>query len=320
MKISIVIPTYNEAANMNELLRRLVAVVPAAQIIVVDDASPDGTSELIRSFVAPVPVKVIVRERERGLGGALTRGLREALADGAEFVVTIDADLSHAPEDIPRLLKAAEEADLVLGSRRVPGGSVVGWSRGRDLLSRTAAGISRFVFGLRTRDATTGFRVYRADFLKAIDLAAVRSKGYAFQEEMVMLAETGGFSVAEVPIEFVDRRPGGRNCRWLKPFSRSARSSNCVAAPQAAAHSHGSPFWRSRRWLFVIIFHRRKESDYDMGAFSYRAIMGRHFNFFRFYSSPLWMKLSFPNYALYFPILALSGTAHRRRPPSGARF
>ena len=309
MKISIVVPTFNEAANIDELLRRLVAVTPAAQIIVVDDASPDGTSELIRSFVAPVPVKVIVRERERGLGGALTRGLREALADGAEFVVTIDADLSHAPEDIPRLLKAAEEADLVLGSRRVPGGSVVGWSRGRDLLSRTAAGISRFVFGLRTRDATTGFRVYRADFLKAIDLAAVRSKGYAFQEEMVMLAETGGFSVVEVPIEFVDRKAG----RSKLSLAEAVFSFGALLKLRCRAPGRRSFAWFAVLALAALAFRYylspQKGSDYDMGAFSYWAIMGRHFNFFRFYSSPLWMKLSFPNYALYFPILALLGTA-----------
>ena len=208
MRIAIVVPTYNEAANIGELMQRLVAAVTSAQIIVIDDSSPDGTAGLARSFAAPVPPVVIVRELERGLGGALLCGMREALDGGADFVVTIDADLSHAPEDIPRLLKAAETNHLTLGSRRVPGGSVAGWSRGRNFLSRGAAGMSRFVFGLKTRDATTGFRVYRADFLKAIDLGAVRSKGYAFQEEMVMLAETGGFSVAEVPIEFVDRKKG----------------------------------------------------------------------------------------------------------------
>jgi dolichol-phosphate mannosyltransferase len=317
MIISVVIPTYNEAANIGELLRRIVSAVPAAQIIVVDDGSPDGTADIARSFAAPVPIKVIVRADERGLGGALTRGIREALAGSAEFVVTIDADLSHAPEDISRLLKAAETNHLVLGSRRVPGGSVAGWSRGRDLLSRAAAGISRLVFGLKTRDATTGFRVYRADFLKAIDLTAVRSKGYAFQEEMVMLAETGGFSVAEVPIEFVDRKAGSSKLS----IAEGIFSLGSLIKLRCRAIDRRSLAWFGILSLVALgaryYFSPLMGNDYDLKAFSYWAVRGRPFNFFGFYSDSLGPHLSFPNYALYFPILALLGPAAQATTEAG---
>jgi glycosyltransferase involved in cell wall biosynthesis len=307
MKIAIVVPTYNEAANIDELLRRLVAAIPASQIIVVDDASPDGTADIVRSFISSVPVKVIVRVGERGLGGALLHGMREALANGAEFIVTIDADLSHAPEDIIRLLAEAEDTHLTLGSRRVPGGSVAGWSRSRDLLSRAAAGISRFVFGLKTRDATTGFRVYRADFLKAIDPAAVRSRGYAFQEEMVMLAETGGFSVAEVPIEFVDRKEGRSKLSIVEGMS----SLGSLVKLRCRAIDRRSLAWFGVLSLAALFaryyFSPLKGNGYDMTAFSYWAARGRLFNFFSFYSDRQGPWLSFPNYALYFPILAMLG-------------
>lgn len=219
MNLAIVIATYNEAANVAELLVRLQKTVPGARVVIVDDDSPDGTAALAGGFGSTLRVDVIVRVGERGMGGALVRGLKAALAGGADTVVTMDADLSHAPEDIPRLIAAAADHQLVLGSRRVDGGSVVGWSRGRDLVSRFASGLSRQLLGLKTRDVTTGFRAYRADLLRQMDLAAVSAKGYAFQEEMVMRVEAGGFSVCEVPINFIDRRAGKSKLSLAETFS-----------------------------------------------------------------------------------------------------
>ena len=309
MKIAIVVPTYNEAANIDELLQRLTAAVPAARIIVVDDASPDGTAERVRAFSSPSLVTVIVRTAERGLGGAIIAGMREALANGAEHIVTIDADLSHAPEDVVRLLAAATDNHLTLGSRRVPGGSVAGWSRTRDLVSRAASGFSRRVFGLKAHDATTGFRVYRADLLRAIDLGAVRSRGYAFQEEMVMHAEAGGFSVIEIPIGFVDRQAGVSKLSLGEAF----------ASLGALVRIRWGKFDR-RPWLWLTIMivaglglryylAPSPGSAYDTSAFAYWAARARTFRFLAFYAGPPEPKLSFPNYALYFPMLAVLGPA-----------
>lgn len=309
MKNVIVVPTYNEAANIEELLRRLRAAAANATIIVVDDSSPDGTSTLARSFAPAETVRVIVRDGERGLGGALVAGLSAALADGAEAVVTMDADLSHAPEDVPRLLAASAGAHLVLGSRRVPGGSVAGWSKRRNLLSRAAAGISRLVFGLKTHDATTGFRVYRADFLKAIDLTAIKSKGYAFQEEMVMTAENGGFAVAEVPIEFVDRKAGSSK---LSLVEAALSLGSLIKLRFRSRRNRPAVLFAVMAYLALILRYCLAPlpgSEYDLGAFSYWAATGQNLNFFHFYYPGAWMKLSFPNYALYFPMLAALGPA-----------
>jgi dolichol-phosphate mannosyltransferase len=207
--VLVVVPTYQERLNVEEILARLRAAVPLAHALVVDDASPDGTGDLADAVAAIDPqVHVLHRDGKKGLGVAYLAGFGWALARCYDVVVEMDADGSHQPEQLPRLLAALPDADLVLGSRWVPGGSVVNWPWRRRLLSRGGNGYVRRALGIDVRDATGGFRAFRRSTLEGLDLAGVASHGYCFQVDLTWRVVRQGFRVAEVPIEFVERTRG----------------------------------------------------------------------------------------------------------------
>lgn len=205
----IVIPTYNEADNLEWIVTRLRTAQPGVDVMVVDDGSPDGTGAIADRLAAADPaVSVVHRTEKAGLGAAYLHGFRVALDAGYDVIGEMDADGSHQPEQLHRLLDRLRTADLVIGSRYVPGGSVVNWPWRRLLLSRGGNAYVRLLLGLRVHDATAGYRVFRRQTLEAIDLAAVRSTGYVFQTDMAYRADRSGMRVAEVPIEFVERVRG----------------------------------------------------------------------------------------------------------------
>jgi dolichol-phosphate mannosyltransferase len=207
--VLVVIPPYNERENLPGVIDRTLAAVPTAHVLVVDDASPDGTGALADDRAArDERVHVLHRPGKAGLGAAYVAGFGWALERGYDAVVEMDADGSHAPEQLPDLLAALERADLVLGSRWVSGGSVVDWPRHRELLSRGGNAYTRLVLGLPVRDATGGYRVYRRAVLERLDLDDVASQGYCFQVDLVWRAWQAGFTVTEVPIRFVERVAG----------------------------------------------------------------------------------------------------------------
>jgi dolichol-phosphate mannosyltransferase len=205
------LPTYDERENLEPMLRALGEVLgPDDRVLVIDDNSPDGTGELADRLAGELGfVDVLHRERKEGLGPAYLAGFRRALADGAEYVLEIDCDFSHDPQDVPRLLEAAAEADVVLGSRYVPGGGVENWGPGRRLVSAGGSLYARLVLGVGIRDLTGGFKCFRRGVLEALDLDAIHSRGYAFQIETTFRALRRGFRVVEIPIRFVDREVGG---------------------------------------------------------------------------------------------------------------
>jgi dolichol-phosphate mannosyltransferase len=208
-RVLVVIPTYDERENLPRLLDRLHAAVPAADVLVVDDASPDGTGALAdERAAADGRVHVLHRAGKQGLGAAYLAGFAWALARGYDAVVEMDADGSHSPEQLPDLLAALDRADVVLGSRWVPGGSVVDWPRRRELLSRGGNAYTRAMLRLPVRDATGGFRVYRRAVLEQLHLEDVSSQGYCFQVDLVSRAHRAGFTITEVPIRFVERVSG----------------------------------------------------------------------------------------------------------------
>jgi dolichol-phosphate mannosyltransferase len=206
----LVLPTYNEAGNIEAFVEAVLAKLPStAQILIVDDNSPDGTGEIADRLAAESErVAVLHRPRKEGLGPAYIAGFRRALDGGAGRVLEMDSDFSHDPAYLPRLLEAAERADLVIGSRYVPGGGVGDWSALRRAISRGGSAYARLVLGVRVRDLTGGFKCFRREVLEAIDLSSVRSRGYAFQVEMTYRAIQCGFKVVEVPIVFRERRAG----------------------------------------------------------------------------------------------------------------
>jgi dolichol-phosphate mannosyltransferase len=205
-----VVPTYNEAANLGELVKRVRTAVADVGILVVDDASPDGTAELARGLAAEFgDLAVLQRPRKLGLGSAYRAGFRRAIDDGAEICVQIDADLSHDPAVLPALLANVEHgADLAIGSRYVPGGATLNWPWRRRWLSRWGNRYAAGVLGLAVNDATAGYRVYRAAALEAIDFETVRAEGYGFQIEMTHRLVRAGGRIVEFPIEFRDRQAG----------------------------------------------------------------------------------------------------------------
>lgn len=206
----LVLPTYNEAENLETLVLAARPQLPSgSRILVVDDGSPDGTGEIADRLAAEGDdVDVLHRPDKRGLGPAYVAGFRHALTGGARLVVQMDADFSHDPADIPALLAAAAEADLVLGSRYVDGGSVADWGPLRRTISRGGSAYARGVLGVEIRDLTGGFKAIRREVLEAIDLGSISSLGYAFQVEITYRAVRAGFRVVEVPITFRDRRVG----------------------------------------------------------------------------------------------------------------
>lgn len=207
--VLVVIPTYNERHNLQPILERVGAAAPAAEVLVVDDASPDGTGTLADEMASRRGhLHVLHRAGKRGLGAAYVAGFEWALARGYGVVVEMDADGSHQPEELPALLHGLRSADLVVGSRWVQGGEVRDWSPGRILLSRGANTYTRLVLGIPLRDATGGYRAYRSGTLHRIDLADVRSEGYCFQIDLAVRALQARLRVVEVPITFTDRTKG----------------------------------------------------------------------------------------------------------------
>lgn len=203
------IPTYNERDNLEWIVGRVRAAQPAAHVLVVDDSSPDGTGELADALAAADDhVHVLHRPGKQGLGRAYIDAMRWGVAHGYGLLVELDADGSHQPEQLGRLLEKSTEADLVLGSRWVPGGAVENWPWYRQAISRAGSAYARLALGLKVRDVTGGYRAFQASALESLDLDAVHSHGYAFQVDMLYRAVRAGLRVAEVPITFVERERG----------------------------------------------------------------------------------------------------------------
>ncbi|AGP32843.1 polyprenol monophosphomannose synthase [Sorangium cellulosum] len=209
-RILVITPTYNERDNLAEFVGSVLAAVPDAHVLVVDDASPDGTGALGDALAArDGRVRVLHRPAKLGLGTAYLEGFQRALDGGYDVAFEMDADLSHDPGHLPAFLGAiAEGADVVLGSRNMPGGGVEGWGLGRHVLSKGGSLYARTILGVGVRDMTTGYKAFTRRALLALDLGSVRSNGYAFQIETTYRALRKGLRVVEVPIVFVDRRAG----------------------------------------------------------------------------------------------------------------
>ena len=210
MRAVVCLPTYNERENLEQMLRALGEVLPdGGRVLVIDDASPDGTGELADELATKFGyVDVLHRPHKDGLGPAYLAGFREALTAGADLILEMDCDFSHDPGDVPRLIAAAEEADVVLGSRYVAGGSIPNWGLVRRAISRGGNLYAQVLLRLRYSDLTGGFKCYRRAVLETIDLDAISALGYAFQIETTYRALRAGFRVVEVPITFVDRESG----------------------------------------------------------------------------------------------------------------
>lgn len=207
--VLVVVPTYNERDNIGPLVARIHGVVPAAHVLVVDDRSPDGTGEVADALAGrDERVAVLHRPGKQGLGAAYVAGFDWGLRHGYDVLVEMDADGSHHPEELPFLLQALDAADLVLGSRWVPEGSVANWSFTRTLLSRAGNAYARRMLRLPLRDVTGGYRAYRASTLRGIDLAGVESQGYCFQIDLALRVVQAGMRVVEVPIAFTERASG----------------------------------------------------------------------------------------------------------------
>ncbi len=209
----LILPTYNEADNLENMVRqalpRLAEAAPDHRILVVDDNSPDGTGQIADRLAAELPeVEVLHRPGKQGLGRAYLAGFARALEGGADLMMEMDCDFSHDPADLPRLIRAADDADLVLGSRYVPGGGVERWGLVRRALSRWGSMYAQVLLGLHLRDLTGGFKCFRRHVLERLDLDGIAADGYGFQIEMTYRAVQAGFRVVEVPIVFRDRRVG----------------------------------------------------------------------------------------------------------------
>lgn len=210
LKIAIIIPTYNEKENIRPLVERIFAQrISNLTVIFVDDNSPDGTADEISHFSGQYSIEIIKRPGKLGIGSAYIAGFKKALAEQYNLIMEMDADMSHAPEDVPEIIAAAlSGADLVIGSRKIAGGKIVGWNCRRHLMSNGAMLVARLFLGLKTKDVTAGFRCYKREVLEKIDLDKIKSNGYAFQEEMLFLTEKFGYKVVEVPVTFTDREYG----------------------------------------------------------------------------------------------------------------
>lgn len=206
----LVLPTYNEAENIEPIVRAARAQLREGdRILVVDDNSPDGTGQIADRLAGEIEgVEVLHRPGKQGLGRAYLAGFRRALDGGADLVLEMDSDFSHDPADLPRLIAAAQDADLVLGSRYVPGGGVIDWGLLRRLVSRGGSWYARRVLGVGVRDLTGGFKCFRRSVLESLDLESVHADGYGFQIELTYRAIKAGFNVVEIPIVFRDRRVG----------------------------------------------------------------------------------------------------------------
>jgi len=227
-RIVIVMPTYNERQNLESIAGRVRAALPAADLLVVDDNSPDGTGDLADKLAEGDPhIQVMHRTSKAGLGKAYIAGFGWALERGYDVIVEMDADGSHQPEHLPSLVAALDYADLSIGSRWVPGGRVLNWPKSREALSRAANIYTRIMLGLGVRDATAGFRAYRAATLRTISLDQVQSAGYCFQIDLTLRVADAGLRIVEVPITFVERERG------------ASKMSNRIIA---------EAFWRVAQW------------------------------------------------------------------------
>jgi dolichol-phosphate mannosyltransferase len=209
----LILPTYNEAVNVEPFVRavlpELAEAAPEHRILIVDDNSPDGTGRIADRLAAELEaVEVLHRPGKEGLGVAYLAGFRRALADGADLILEMDSDFSHSPADVPRLIRTAEEADLVLGSRYVPGGGVSDWGVVRRVLSRGGSWYARLVLHVDVHDLTGGFKCFRRQVLERLDLEAIHAEGYGFQIELTYRAIRSGFRVKEIPIVFRERQAG----------------------------------------------------------------------------------------------------------------
>jgi dolichol-phosphate mannosyltransferase len=207
--VAVIIPTYNERDNIGPITARVRSAVPGADLLIVDDNSPDMTGRIADELAAADGhLHVLHRQAKAGLGAAYIAGFQWALDHDYDAVVEMDADGSHQPEELPRLLNALNDADLVLGSRWVPGGRVLNWPRSRQVLSRAGNAYARVMLGITLRDATGGYRAYRASALRGMGLENVQSQGYCFQVDLALRALQAGLTVAEVPITFIERARG----------------------------------------------------------------------------------------------------------------
>lgn len=209
MKSIIVLPTYNERENIDSLLTTVLELEPPLDVLVIDDASPDGTGLAADAWTRKTPrVRVTHRPGKLGLGTAYLEGFRRVLAEGYDRVLQMDADFSHHPSYVPGLIEKTSQCDISIGSRYVDGGGTRGWGLHRRILSRTANGFARFMLGFETRDCTAAFRCFRTDILRKIDLGSILADGYSFQVEILVRALQAGATVAEIPIVFEDRKLG----------------------------------------------------------------------------------------------------------------
>lgn len=241
----LILPTYNEAGNIEAFVKAARAKLPSsARVLIVDDSSPDGTGAIAERLAAESEgVAVLHRPHKEGLGPAYIAGFRHALDAGAGLVLEMDADFSHDPAYLPRLLAVGERADLAIGSRYVPGGGVGDWSALRRTISRGGSTYARLVLGLHVRDLTGGFKCFRREVLEAIDLDSIRSRGYAFQVEMTYRTIVQGFTVTEFPIVFRERRSGASKmglpivfeAAWRVPALRLRRSGERSPARKGAS-------------------------------------------------------------------------------------
>lgn len=219
MKALLIIPTYNEIKNIDRIIRRVLSKAADLEVLVMDDNSPDGTADAVKALMQTEPrVHIIERPGKMGLGSAYVTGFKYALENGYEFILEMDADFSHNPDDVPRLLEAAQKYDLVIGSRYSNGVNIVNWPFRRLMISYFASKYVRIITGMPIKDPTGGFKCFRRKVLEAIDLDKILSDGYAFQIEMNFKAWTKGFHIKEIPIVFTERSEGeskmSKNIVW----------------------------------------------------------------------------------------------------------
>lgn len=215
MKISVIIPTYNEKENLPILVQKIFDLkIPNLNLLIIDDNSPDGTGQLADELSKKYPIQVIHRRQKMGLGSAYRLGFEKTLSQGADLIFEMDADLSHNPNDLPRFIQAAEQADIVVGSRYIPGGKIIGWNLWRRFCSWAGNQASRMILGLKPKDVTTGFRCYKKEILKKIPYQGIKSEGYSWQEEILLLGQKYKAKIQEIPITFVDRKMGRSKFGW----------------------------------------------------------------------------------------------------------
>jgi len=240
-RVLIVMPTYNERQNLEIVAGRIREAVPDADLLVVDDNSPDGTGDLADKLAeVDSRVQVMHRTEKAGLGRAYVAGFSWALERGYDLIVEMDADGSHRPEDLPKLLAVSEQADAVIGSRYVPGGTVVNWPKSREFLSKGANLYNRIMLGVQVKDATGGFRVYRAATLRRIDLNGIESAGYCFQIDMTLRVLQAGMTITEVPITFVERERGASKMSRTVIFEAFGRVARWGIGARLRGHSAAS--------------------------------------------------------------------------------